>query len=183
MEDRQREQPSSCAAGPARPWEARAPWEQRCPNIQGLQPACREAGMAPKGVLFHSMDRLLDYTTTWTCGPAITRRITLPCLVQGGQTAGERAEPGCTVEERAEGGRSTALLKGQQVWVRALIFNTGGPRPWRWAAVLRRLGQADGAQAEFEAISLHEARGGGPSALSHLELGVVLAVFVDEIRY
>lgn len=47
-----------------------------------------------------------------------------------------------------------------------------------WAAVLRRLGQADGAQAEFEAISLHEARGGGPSALSHLELGVVLAVFV-----
>ena len=98
----------------------------------------------------------------------------------------DRARVHGGAEDRGKGrsaGADAALLKGQQVWVRALIVNAGGPRLGRWAAVLQRLGQADGAQAEFEAISLHEARGGGPSALSRLELGVVLAVLVDEVRY
>lgn len=52
--------------------------------------------------------------------------------------------------------------------MRAFIVKAGGPCP-RWqAAVLQRLSQADGVQAEFEAISLDDARGGGPSALSRL---------------
>lgn len=71
-------------------------------------------------------------------------------------------------EEGAQQGRQETLLKGQQVWVKALIVKAGGPCLWRWAALLPGLSQADGAQAEFEAISLNGARGGGFSALSCL---------------
>lgn len=128
-----------------------------------------------KGVLFlHSMDRLLDYTTTWTFGPAITRRITLPCLVQGDRQQ-ERGRA------RVHGGPGGG---GRGRHSAALLQRTAGLgegphcQHWRsargWACrPLGDLSQADGAQAEFEAISLHEAREGGPSALSHLELGVV----------
>lgn len=65
-------------------------------------------------------------------------------------------------------GKTDTLLKGQQVWVKALIVKTGGPCPWRWAAVLPGLSQADGTQGESEAIPLNGVRGGGFSALSHL---------------
>lgn len=71
-------------------------------------------------------------------------------------------------EEDAQQGRQEPLLKGQQVWVKALIVKAGGPGLCRWAAVAPGLSQADGAQAEFEAISLRGARGGGFSALSCL---------------
>lgn len=74
-----------------------------------------------------------------------------------------------------------ALLKGEQVWVPALVVKAGGPCPRRGAAGLQWLGQVDG--AESEAIPLKEARGGGPSALSHLQLGLILAVLVNQVRH
>lgn len=81
--------------------------------------------------------------------------------------------PLCTVEEKAReewclAGKITGLLKGQQVWVKALIVKAGGPCLRSGATVLPGLGKADGAQAEFEAIPLNEARGGGSSVLSCL---------------
>lgn len=63
--------------------------------------------------------------------------------------------------------------------MRALIVEAGGPSLRRGAAILPGLSQADGAQAEFEAIPLDEAGGGGPSALSHFQLGFLLAILVD----
>lgn len=73
---------------------------------------------------------------------------------------------GGQIEEDVQQGRQEILLKGQQVWVKAFIVKAGSPCLRRWAAVLPGLGQADGAQAEFEAISLNGARGGGFLALS-----------------
>lgn len=70
---------------------------------------------------------------------------------QGGKGHAERGQgPRGTRDGdgRGEGGAwqgEGALLKGQQVWVRALIVKAGGPCPRRGATVLRRLGQADGA--------------------------------------
>ena len=83
------------------------------PTSKGCSQHAEKLGWHPRKYFFHSMDRLLDYTTTWTFGPAITRRITLPCLVQGGQTAGERAGPGCMEgqEEGAEGGAQQLYSK------------------------------------------------------------------------
>jgi hypothetical protein len=81
--------------------------------------------------------------------------------------------PMYTVEENVKGrgcsvGRQGALLKGQQVWVRALIVQAGGPCP-RWGtAVFPGLIQVHGAQAEFEAIPLYKTRGGGSSVLHRL---------------
>lgn len=149
---------------------------------KGCSQHAEKLGWHPREYFLHSMDRLLDYTTTWTFGPAITRRITLPCLVQGDRQQ-ERGRARCTEgqEEGAEGRHFSSSTKGQQVWVRApMSLRSWLPR--RWLPSSGDSGQADGAQAEFEAISLHEARR-GPSALSHLELGVVLAVFVDKVRY
>lgn len=68
--------------------------------------------------------------------------------------------------EDVQQGRQENLLKGQQVWVKAFIVKAGSPCLGRWAAVLPGLSQADGAQAEFEAISLNGARGGGFPDLS-----------------
>lgn len=86
-------------------------------------------------------------------------------------------------EEDVQQGRQEILLKGQQVWVKALTVKAGSPCLQRGAVVLPGLSQADGAQAELEAISLNGARGGGFPALSCLSLGFLLGVLVYQVRY
>lgn len=81
-------------------------------------------------------------------------------------------------EERAQQGRQGALLEGQQVWVKPLLVKAAGPCLWRWAVVLQGLSQADGAQAEFEAVPLNGSRGGGFSALISFQLGFLLVALV-----
>lgn len=81
-------------------------------------------------------------------------------------------------EKDVQQGRQEILLKGQQVWVKALIVKAGSPCLWSWAAALPGLSQADGAQAQFETISLHEAKGRGFPALSCLQLGFFLGILV-----
>lgn len=86
-------------------------------------------------------------------------------------------------EEHVQQGRQDALLEGQQVWVKTLIVKAGGPCLWRWAVVLPGLGQADGAQAEFEAIPLNGSRGGGFSVLARFQLGFLLVALVYQVRH
>ena len=175
MGARQREYPSACAAGPAGRWEARATRSRGALVSKGCSQHPRSWGGTRVLLPFHGRTLELGlHMDLWPCSSPCGRLGSAePCASRTDSRVELGQGPGCTVEERAEGkggsaGAEEALLKGQQVWVRALDVKAGGPCPRRRAAVLQRLSQADGAQAELETISLDEARGGGPSALSHL---------------
>lgn len=118
-----------------------------------------------------------DSFTGTTCGHLVPQQLRLkvgsaaPSTRKMGAWQSWDEGPVCSggqSEERVRLGRQDTLLKGEQVWVKALVVKTGGPCPRRRVAALPGLSQADGAQAELEAIPLNGAKGGGFSALSCL---------------